>query len=67
MYRLTRNEWNGLKRNHPDYAGQALKDHEFGGKVCRRGDGVCFECLLPGAPNTGAVLLFEHIHFEIIG
>lgn len=66
MYYITKSEWRKIKSNHPDYCGKAITRHEHNGKVCNPGDATCFEYLMPGAPNTGATLIFEHIHFEII-
>lgn len=67
MYYVKKSEWTKLVKRHcQDYIDKAITRHEHNGKVCEAGDWTCFECLLPGAPNTGAVLCFEHIHFEII-
>ncbi len=66
MYHVTKREWEKIKNAHPDYVGKALQRHEHDGRACEIGDACCFECLLPGAPNTGATLIFEHIHFEIV-
>ena len=67
MYYISKSEWAKLQREHPDYTGKALRRHEHGGKVCEAGENTCFLCLLPGAPKgAGAVLCFEHIHFEIV-
>lgn len=64
MYYITREQWQKI----PDgYRGRALLDHSHGGKTCKAGEKTCFLCFLPGAPKgAGAVLCFEHIHFEII-
>lgn len=66
MYTITRKEWERILIDHPDYAGKSMLRHEHEGRVCETGDACCFEYLLPGAPNTGATLVFEHIHFEIV-
>ena len=66
MYKVSKKQWSNIVNNHPDYAGKTMRRHEFDGKVCEAGEACCFEYLLPGAPNTGATLVFEHIHFEIV-
>ena len=66
MYTITKAQWAEIRRKHPDYAGKSLVRHEHNGKVCEAGEACCFECCIPGAPNTGATLLFQHIHFEIV-
>ena len=66
MYHVTKIQWQKILRDHPDFVTKVFRRHEHGGKVCNTGDYACFECLLPGAPNTGCVLVFEHIHFEIV-
>lgn len=66
MYKVSKKQWSSIVNNHPDYAGKTMCRHEFDGKVCEAGEACCFEYLLPGAPNTGATLVFEHIHFEIV-
>lgn len=66
MYQITKAQWKKMKADHPDYVGTAIRRHEWDGKVCEAGDGACFECCIPGAPNTGTALVFEHIHFEIV-
>ena len=67
MYTITKAEWSKLvARHYPDYIDRAISRHEHDGKVCEAGEWTCFECLLPGAPNTGTTLVFQHIHFEII-
>lgn len=66
MYQITRKQWEKIKREHSDYVGKALQRHEHNGRVCEIGDACCFEHLLSGEKDTGAVLVFEHIHFEII-
>ena len=66
MYHVTKGEWAKIKAEHPDYVSKAIRRHEYGGRVCEIGDACCFECLIPGAPNTGATLIYEHIHFEIV-
>lgn len=66
MYSVTKKEWAELKRNHPDYVGRCLTTHEHEGKVCKRGEGMCFESVLSGNPAHGTTLIFEHIHFEIV-
>lgn len=66
MYTITKKQWEEIAYKHPDYAGVAIRKHQSNGKICNIGDKACFEYLLPGAPNTGATLVFEHIHFEIV-
>ena len=66
MYNITKSEWHKIKEQNPDYTGKAITRHEHEGRVCNPGDAVCFEYLMPGAPNSGATLIYEHIHFEII-
>jgi hypothetical protein len=66
MYKVSKKQWSNIVNNHPDYAGKTMRRHEHDGKVCEAGEAFCFEYLLPGAPNTGATLVFEHIHFEIV-
>jgi hypothetical protein len=66
MYVITRKQWNEIKQKNPDYTGKALQRQEHAGKVCEPGEACCFESCIPGAPNTGATLIFQHIHFEIV-
>ena len=69
MYTLTRAQWNEIEIKHPDYAGRTLMPHTFNGILCDAGDRMCFAHLLPGYPSgsNGLRLVFEHIHFEIVG
>ena len=68
MYTITRAQWNEIERKHPDYAGRTLMPHEFGGRFCDAGERMCLAHLLPGYPSgNGLRLVFEHIHFEIVG
>lgn len=67
MYQVSKEEWNKIKNEHPDFVGKAIRKYEHDGKVCNIGDWTCFEGLMPGADKTvGAALIFEHIHFEIV-
>lgn len=65
MYYVTREEWKKIVKS--GWAHKSLMDHTHEGKTCKAGkDWMCFESCLPGAPQNGCVLVFEHIHFEII-
>ena len=67
MYYISKADWDRLGEQHsPDYIDRAISRHEHDGKICEAGEWTCFECLLPGAPNSGTTLVFQHIHFEII-
>lgn len=66
MYYITKSDWRKIKERCPDYTGKSFTRHEHEGRICNPGDATFFEYLIPGAPNTGATLIFEHIHFEII-
>ena len=66
MYYITKEEWKKIEEEHPHYTCKANKRYEHDGKVCEKGENCCFEYLMPGAPNTGTTLIFEHIHFEIV-
>lgn len=55
MYYITRDEWNKIPK---DYKGVSIYDKNIK---------TCFECFMPNAPKgSGATLIFEHQHFEII-
>lgn len=67
MYYIKKSVFNELlKKYYPDYISKTIKEHTHGGKTCKAGEYCTFECCIPGAPNTGATLIFQHIHFEII-
>lgn len=63
IYKITRKEWDAIPEG---YRGKAIFDHEHGGKVCKAGEKTVFGSFIPGSPWRGAVLCFEHIHFEIV-
>ena len=67
MYYIKKSVFNDLlSRFYPDYINKTIMDHEHNGTKCPAGAWSCFECIIPGAPKTGATLIFEYIHFEII-
>lgn len=66
MLYIKKSDFDRLRRNHNDYISRALIDHEFNGKICRRGEWMGFAATLTGDPAQGTKLLFEHIHFEIV-
>ena len=67
MIYIKRERFNELKKNNPDYITKAIQDHKFDGKTCRAGvDHITFESVLTGDSTKGTVLIFEHIHFEIV-
>ena len=66
MIKITRAEFNRLRKLCPDYIGKNITRHEFNGKVCNVGDWTAFESVLTGNRSSGTTLIFEHIHFEIV-
>lgn len=66
MITITRQDFDRICRNHPDYVSKCLIDHEFNGKTCKRGEYMAFEAVLTGDYSKGTTLIFEHIHFEIV-
>ena len=59
-------DFDRARRQHPDYISRAIMDHTWNGKTCKRGEWTAFEGAITGDWSRGAVLIFQHIHFEII-
>lgn len=66
MLHIRKSDFDRLRREHPDYIGRCLITHEHNGVECRRGEWMAFEGALTGDWSKGTVLIFQHIHFEIV-
>lgn len=66
MFIISKKYFDALRANHPDYISKAICDHEHDGKICKRGEWCGFASVLTGDASKGTILIFEHIHFEIV-
>jgi len=66
MFTIKKDDFDRLRREHPDYISKAIKRHEWNGRICEAGDYMGFASVIEGDPKKGTTLIFEHIHFEII-
>lgn len=66
MIYISKTEFNKLISKHPDYICKCTARHEYNGKVCLPGEYMCIEGCLTGDYSKGSVLIFQHIHFEIV-
>lgn len=67
MFQIKREDFDKLvARHYPDYVGHCLMDHTWEGRTCHKGDWCGIDCIITGQNPGRAILIFEHIHFEIV-
>lgn len=59
MYYIKKSEWKKLEKEHPDYCGRSVYDDQTR---------IIFEGVIPGNHGKGGTtLLYENLHFKIVG
>ena len=64
MYKISKQDFDKLRKDHPDYVMRSIMKYKHKGKVSPAGSWTMFESLLTHQSGTG--LIYEHIHFEIV-
>jgi hypothetical protein len=66
MYRIGRQEWERICKEHPEYVCRNINNYRRNGRVSKKGEWSCFEQLLSKDPRHLTNMIRENIDFEIV-